>query len=343
MLPGKNKLIRFHIFVGLLVVFCFHACAPTYRIVEFEILEPATVSLPVEVQDLIILNRAPLTLDVFDEEDVKGLNEAQLYVLDTLITNSMIRGLVRVLKQSPIESFHQPLVLEMRRLDTALLKDLYLTRREVESICREYGGDAILSLEYYTYNFEETDIKYNDDPSLSAVKYYESIPKVHWNIYIPGNPRPFDSYTMTDTLFFSEIENGIPVRYIRPVQVVQETFFESGRKYGSYLVPVWSRTDRPLFKNGDPALRRAIRMTNEGDWDSAYLLWEQLSVKEDSSMRCRALHNMAVYHELEDELETASTLVDRALKYDTLEVVRDYAEDLDVRLQNRKEIYKQVR
>ena len=84
-------------------------------------------------------------------------------------------------------------------------------------------------------------------------------------------------------------------------------------------------------------------MTNEGDWDSAYLLWEQLSVKEDSSLRCRALHNMAVYHELEDELETASTLVDRVLNYDTLEVVRDYAEDLDVRLQTRKEIYKQVR
>ena len=55
--------------MGLLV----RGCASTYRVVEFEVLEPATVSLPEFVQQLIVLNRAPFTFDAFSEEDRQGL------------------------------------------------------------------------------------------------------------------------------------------------------------------------------------------------------------------------------------------------------------------------------
>jgi hypothetical protein len=52
---------------------------------------------------------------------------------------------------------------------------------------------------------------------------------------------------------------------------------------------------------------------------------------------------MAIYYELEDQLDSASILVDRALSYDSLETTRFYREELDVRLMNLREIREQVK
>jgi hypothetical protein len=76
----------------------FHGCAGIYNVVEFEILEPASVSLPEYVQQLIILNRAPLSMNVLKEEDRKLLTYDQLIILDTLIVNNLQRGLLEVLR-----------------------------------------------------------------------------------------------------------------------------------------------------------------------------------------------------------------------------------------------------
>ena len=338
-----NRLRRLPYFVALAGVLLFHGCATTYRIVEFEVLEPATVSLPEHVQNLLILNRAPLTTQVFEEDDIRGINDSQLRVLDTLIINNMFRGLLRMFKQSPIERFNRPVFIEQRRDDTLGMKNFMLSSREVDDLCRTNGGDAIICLEHYGYDLRERIIAYEDAPSMIAAKFYESASRVHWNIYIPGYPSSFDSYSLEDTLYFTDVADGTRVQYSTPAKMVSETFYASGSHYGSYLVPEWSHTIRPLFKSGDPALRKAVGQTNLGDWDSAYVLWQQLAEGVDSTLRCKALHNMAVYYELEDNLDSASMLVNAALLSDTLAVVREYKEELDVRVQNRRELNKQVR
>jgi hypothetical protein len=45
---------------------------------------------------------------------------------------------------------------------------------------------------------------------------------------------------------------------------------------------------------------------------------------------------------LDDKLDSADYLAGMAMKYDTLEVVRDYKEELETRIMNRREILKQV-
>jgi hypothetical protein len=52
---------------------------------------------------------------------------------------------------------------------------------------------------------------------------------------------------------------------------------------------------------------------------------------------------MAVYHELEDDLDSALILVRKAASYDSLDHVKAYVEELDTRVENRKELYIQVR
>ncbi len=52
---------------------------------------------------------------------------------------------------------------------------------------------------------------------------------------------------------------------------------------------------------------------------------------------------MAIFHELDDQLDSASRLVDEALKRDTLELIRNYKEEIDTRILNQKELLEQVR
>ena len=333
---GRGKILP--VFVAMVGLF---GCVGIYSVVEFEVLEPATIHFPDRVEQLLVLNRAPVTFDAFLEEDRQGMEWNHLQILDTAITKSITRGLLEVLEQSPIPSFRDPIVISDRKRDTANIEDLILTRPEVESICREYGADAIVSLELYTMDLDEFSQHYSDTPEVMT-HYYELSSKLHWYIYLPGNPKPFDRYITVDTLFFHSIVDGV-MRYTPPViDMIRELFFESGIKYGKYLVPMWMRAYRTIYQGKGDSLRQAGRLTARGEWNAAFRIWESLAEGDDSTRAAKAYHNMAVYYELEDKLDSASLLIDRALELDSLEITGDYREEMDVRLLNRKEVIEQV-
>ncbi|MCK4750443.1 MAG: tetratricopeptide repeat protein [Bacteroidales bacterium] len=320
----------------------FHGCAGIYSVVDFEVLEPATVSFPDGDGHLLVLMRAPISMDAFSEENRTNLDNKQLVILDTLIINSICRGLQEVLEQSPIKRFHTPLWMSERRLDTAYLEDLILTRREVDSWCNIWGGDVLISLEFYSLDLDDSTIYYSDAPMEVQTHYYEVSNKVHWNIYLPGSPRPFDRYTTVDTLFYPTIQNGQFQLAPSYTFMIRDAFFTSGKKYGRYLVPVWSEASRILYKGKGDSLKLASKHTGKGEWDEAFNIWKALLVSEDSTIVAKSLNNMAIFYELEDNLDSASLLVNRALEYDTLEIVRLYRDELDTRIQNRKDVIKQV-
>lgn len=318
-------------------------CVGNYHVVEFEILEPATVEFPDHVKQLIFLNRAPLSYDIWAEQNQIGMDPRQLVLLDTLIINNLFRGVLDVLRDSPVEKFHVPIWLSDRRMDTTALKDMVLTRREVDNICDTIRGDAIISLELYTVGLDQHYDYYTDPPDEILNHYYEVYDSLIWNIYLPGSPRPFDTYTVVDTLFFPAIINGNLLPFVPGVDMLRQLFYGSGHKYGKYLVPVWNKTSRFLYRKGNDSLKLAVKYTDEGDWDRAWSIWKNMTALGDSTLIAKAYHNMAVYLELEDNLDSASVMLDRALAYDTLGMDTVYREELDVRILNRKDIIKQVR
>ena len=148
---------------------------------------------------------------------------------------------------------------------------------------------------------------------------------------------------MVDTLYFTEIMDGEIIRHFSTSQMLTEAFYKSGRKYGRYLVPIWDNTTRKMYKGKEEELRKASKLTNKGNWDEAYKIWEGLSQNENNNSAAKALYNMAIFHELDDDLQKASSLANEALKRDTLELIRSYKEEIDTRILNQKELIKQVR
>ena len=325
-----------------LVTLVLHGCAGIYSVVEFEVLEPATVTLPAGDGHLLVLNRAPVTRQSFDENDLEGVEEKHLVILDTLITNNVNRGLLEVLRQSPIERYRTPLWISERRFDTTGLEDLVLTRREVADLSETWGSDVIISLEKYSLDVDDSSIYYTDDPSVLHSHYHEVSAKVDWKIYLPGSPRPFNSYTTIDTLFFTDYMNGEIQSVPSSADRIRMLMYEAGMKYGRYLVPVWTETSRLLFRGKHDSLKLAAKSTDEGDWEDAFHIWWDMSQSTDSTVAARSLHNLAIFYELEDQLDSASYMVDQAAAKDTASVIRLYKDELDTRIQNRKEVLKQV-
>lgn len=317
-------------------------CASKYGVVEFEVLEPATINFPDHVTQLLFLNRAPFSIDVWSEQNQEGIDAESLVLLDTLIINNLLRGVLDVLRNSPIEKFRYPIWISDRRLDTAFLDDKILTKREVQELCDSMSGDAVISLELYTASLEQHFDFYTDAPDEIQNQYYEVSNRLKWNIHLPGRPRPFDSYTMVDSLFYPVILNGEFLSYTPGAEMLRELFYESGFKYGRYLVPVWNLTSRILFKRGDESLRSAIKLTDSGDWEGAFSIWSGLTESDDNQLAARAYHNMAVYYELEDKLDSAGLMLDLALEHDSLEVSRLYREEIELRVLNKKDIEDQV-
>ncbi len=333
----------------LIIVLGLHSCARIYSVVDFEVMEPATVSFPDNVGQLLVMNRSPFSLAVLDEEDWQGLTKDHLVILDTTISKSTFRGMQNVLQQSPVERFHKPFWISDRVGDTTSLEDLYLTKREVSTLCDYYGADAIICMELYSLDVDDHYIYYSDAPEAIQVHYHELSNKIQWNIYLPGSPRPFDTYTFVDTIYFTDVQEG----QVQPVpdilKMIKELFYESGKKYGRYLVPVWNQTSRLLYVGKGDSLKLASRHTSKGEWDQAYEIWEELTnsidnpILSDSTMVSKAFNNMAIYYELEDNLDSASLMINMALKYDSLEAIKFYKEELDIRILNRNEIIKQIR
>jgi hypothetical protein len=327
----------------LVLSLLLQGCASNFSVVEFEILEPATVEFPDHVNQLVFLNRAPITMDIWADQNQPGMEARELVMLDTLIINNLFRGVLEVLRNSPAEKFHTPIWLSDRRPDTALLEDRILTKREVDNICDTIGGDAIISLEFYSVGLQQHYDYYKDAPDEVQNHYYEVSNSLKWNIHLPGSPRPFDTYSTVDTLFFPAKINGEYVLLLPGVDMLRDLFYESGFKYGSYLVPVWNQSSRILHRGRNDSLKLAVRYTDEGDWERAFSIWNHLTTAEDSALVAKAYHNMAVYYELEDNLDSASMMLDLSLEHDTLEADTLYREELDVRILNRKDIMKQVR
>ena len=341
----KFIIFRIRVYIGVFIFsIVLGGCTSIYSVVEFEVLEPATVNFPDDVKQLVFLNRAPISPVIWDTINREVLDARQLILLDTLINNNLNRGILELLRQSPLTYFHMPIWLSERRADTFALEDRILTKREVENICNDIGGDAIISMEYYYVGLNEIIDFYTDAPSEIQNNYYEIYNSLKWNIHLPGSPIPFDTYTTVDTLFFPVIENGAFVNPdISALDMLRDLFYGSGFKYGRYLVPVWNHASRILYQGKGDSLKLAVRYTDNGDWESAFSLWSGLTLSSDRTMAAKACHNLAIYYELEDQLDSASLLVDKALEFDSLDLVQFYREELDVRLLNRKEIEKQVK
>lgn len=292
---------------------------------------------------MLIMNRTMGDTNRWAPDIAVDLNREQFRILDTIISNSLQKGFAEQVNESPMsEEFKNPVWIKEIADEQGNKGPLVLTGKDVSRLCLEYDADVLITLDTLYIDLQNRVEPYPFSAMVSE-KYYEISNRLVWSIYHPEVPGIFDSYLSIDTLYYQVISGGYFVGETSGLEMLRDISVLSGYKYGQYLVPVWNNTARVLYRGKNDALKKAGNLTNTGEWESARVIWDSLTTLPDSTLSSKALHNLAVYYELEDKLDSANNYLDRALQLDSLEATIQYKEEIEIRILNRDDIMKQIR
>jgi tetratricopeptide (TPR) repeat protein len=317
-------------------------CGASRSFVSFEILEPAEITYPQDVRKIGYLNRAPITKNSFARMNRRHLDPVSLKILDTMVCNNLKQGFLDARENSGLEYLEDIRELESRRRDTSNKFSLMGTRFR-ENIFRDYSLDALVVLEFYEVLVTQSFAHY--DPYLGEfVQEIMVSSRLLWRVYAEDMEKPVDEHLAHDTVYFLNRAGKELKERFNASKSLASGAYEFGYQYGERHIPEWKGVSRIIFRGGAEELVMASKHTDAGEWDQALYLWESLiEYSDDEKDKARAYNNMAVYYELEDNLDRAEACLDLAVKYWDHQSITDYKAALDKRLINREDILKQYR
>lgn len=310
--------------------------------VSFEVLEPAEITFPDNVSQLLVMHRLPGAHMLMDSVSLSTFGRKHFYGMDTLIAFNIYRGLYSCLQQSPVYSHKWPKWTFEIQTDIQASRNLRLNKREVAELCRKNYADAIVCLESCKLHLRLEDTTYVRGEIYQP--HFRGSLRSHWVVYLPDRPKPFQELDITDT-----IDHWIWRKRTNAFEIVRKTAQENGRRFGEKVTPHWENSGRPIYSGSHALLHKASTETDMGNWDKALENWSKLAESGSRYNRAKALYNMAVYYELEDNLDKAANLLDTAailqegsvfLKKDTL--ITYYRGEMHRRIDYRKSILQQV-
>lgn len=313
------------------------ACISTYEVVSFEVLEPAEITFPEGVSQLLVLDRLPLAHNLSDSVSLSVLGWKDFHGLDTLMSYNIYLGLYELLHESPADSHQLPMWDSERQSDILASSEVKLSIKEVAELCRKNLADAILSLESCNLKLRLEDTTYVRG-SLYQPRCRGTLTS-HWVVYLPDYPKPFRESSITNSMDFWI---GPRTRYSNIYDFTKDISNQNGRRFGEKITPFWKSSSRKIFAGPHHRLMIASEETSDGNWDEAFATWSKLASSGSSANRAKALYNMAVYYELEDRLDSAVNLLDRAVLLNNDSLIRSYQQEMHKRLQKRPSIFYQV-
>lgn len=304
-----------NLFPIILIAFIFHSCKPT-ELVYISVLEPAPVTLPPNIKNVIVVNRSLASdqtkaIDVVDKFlalegpnlDKDGGLASITGLGDELMKNNRFTG-VKALNNTELRTnspgqFPAPLPWDV-----------------VERICRENSADALFSLELFD---AESKISYAAIPvtintplgNVPGIEHQANMlttVKTGWRIYDPAGKNIVDEFPIARNISYSG--KGInpmvaAAGFINRKEAVKEVGNKVGHAYAMRIIPYWIRVSRDYYVKGTDNFKMARRKAQTGNWNDAGDLWQKETTNPDRNIAGRACYNMAIISEINGNLDQA--------------------------------------
>lgn len=317
-------------------------CAGSRSYVSFEILEPASITFPIDVNQVGYLNRAPYSEDIF-KDVIRDLDPITLFMVDSMVCNNLRRGFKDGTQNDGITYLDTLPNISLRRKDTTGYMEP-ISQQRLTRLLDLNNLDAVVSLDYF-----ELDLAiYNSRYEFLEAQFIEEFGyemKLLYRIYGSGKGKDYliDSYQLHDTIYFVNRANEPSSTYVNGSDVVRLGSYEFGYRAGSRQIPKWRMVSRILYRGGSEEMRKSAQHVDNGNWEEAKLLWEEIADDDDVKLAAKALNNLAIYYETGDDIETAMEYANLAAERWENTVIEDYRQELVIRDENADEIIKQVR
>jgi hypothetical protein len=304
-----------NLLVNILIIAVFSSCAST-ELVHISVLEPAPVTLPAYIKNVVVINRTgiPKKLKVFDVVDkVTSMEGANL---DKDGSQATILGLTDELRKN--NRFDQVTMLTGTVVSAGLpgMFPAPLPWDSVEEYCRQNNADALFSLELFDtqskidYTINKTTIKtpLGDVPSLEQQANMRTLVKAGWRIYDVRGKNILDEDAVARTItYHGRGTNPLLAAgaLIDRKEAVKEVGNMAGHAYAFSIIPLWQRVTRDYYVKGNGNFKLATRKARTGNWDDAAELWLKETKNAKGKIAGRACYNMAIISEINGEVDMA--------------------------------------
>lgn len=311
--------------------------------VQVQLLQPATVTLPAEVE----------RLGVVDRSEIANAGEGFLSTMEGLATGETILGdregaettmssLVYTLAASPRFSA-TPITANREEVGSSLFDEV-LPFLVVEHLCAQAGVDALVGLEYFdsdssvswsSQRKESTD----SDGNTTYTTEHEGTREI--GVTVSLRTYACDRAVLLDEAtgeYYSQTDRGsgnsksVASNRLPSSQSVINALGRSiGEDYGRRIAPSWVEERRVYYVDKDDRLKEAKFLVQDGNWDGAAAAWEDVLNDPDPKIAGRAAFNLAVHREIAGNIEGAIAMCDRAVELLPNGNTREYRRILEQR------------
>jgi len=293
-------------------------------LVEIEVLRPAEVDFPADIQTLIVVDRSA-PKDGWEEllSGVEGLGSAEGILADKEARSSAIQAIKDGLNESPRFDVID-LEVNTKAYGTSIF-DKAMTPNQAMNLCIQVQCDGIVSLEAFdsdTQLVEVIDVIENMDGDNDAEEmlWYLLTRTTNtvatWRVYdgltglVMDEVREHRVGSILDAEGDSieEALAGIPDGR----SIVKGLSIQSAEEYVTRIAPMYETVYRHLYSIGSDAIEAGSLAFDSGDMNGAIQIWESCAQSTWTEEQGRCTFNLAVSHESRGNIEEAYRLATRA-------------------------------
>lgn len=263
----------------------------------FEVKEPAHITLPPEVVNIILADNALVA-------PYEGEPEEGLITFDS-IKVSFVEELQKQLTDAHFFGSVEIYPYEMRS-DTAYWQELPLSAKDVTDICAETENDAVISVDNFFISMttfpEQLPIEYASGVSMNIISKLRLYNMDGTELYVP--------LIFNDTLYWNKLDNNWnPIPFPSTKEMIEEGIEMASEVLVKQLTPYWSLQNRVYFAENDTEA-----LITQNKWNEAFAIWEKaFETEKKGAKRARLAFDIALYYEYTDDIEKANEWMSTAL------------------------------
>jgi hypothetical protein len=329
----------------LLSVLAMTGCRTT---MQLQVLQPAMVSIPPEIQ----------TLGVIDRTEAKNVGETILGALEGAATGESIgtdhaaakqslAQLTTTLSASPRFKVVTPNVNAKQAKSD--IWDTKLDWATADRICKNAGCDALVVLEAL-----DSDSAVNVSSQLNASSHTaeflaqrDTRVLTAWRVYDVKNHVLLDEkrdYAFTNSWTERDANRDAAVsRLPSTSNSVVYVAQEAGDAYAGRIAPTYRWVTRDYYTAGDSRLKEAKHHAKAQDWEGAAKIWTRMLDNDDAKLRGKASYNLALYWEHTGDLKKAYDFAQKAAIDLHSARSRNYVDVLDGRMRDAARLEEQMK
>jgi hypothetical protein len=323
----------YSIFVKISTAICLYILSSCMSTAKIQIIEPAKISLPKDIDTVAIVNRF-LTNNNYNTTNYSiSPVFGDEHTFNKQVSDSCVSSLLKILGKSP----------RLRDIDIKL--ELYRTGNdffappllpaEVIELCKAFKIQGLVVLDgFHTNSSVNTQMNSRQVPyrtsyvvngqilyrtSYRTEYYYQATLQIFYSIgyrlyHIDGNI--IDEYRYDDHLSYSHTAStstGAINMLPNKMKIIAKIASTSSDVYAHRIAPMWSSVKRSYYSSPGKPLAKAHDCVNKQNWDEAKAIWLHLyNTTGSPSTKGLSAYNLALACEMKDDLDSALVWVNKA-------------------------------